>query len=256
MAARRHSALPSTFAFAFALAFAFAFAARADEPPPVEESPPAEAAPAAPAAATPAVAAPTAAEQAEDEAGCADQGPKRKGVQKRDFLKRHRFELTAWGGFYAADLLSTSYTYGGAVGFWFTEDFGVEASLLVTRFDLAVERPITDTFQGAVFKPSNAFVAVANLMWSPVHLKVRWTEHAIAHGDFIFTLGGGDTFHDTAQGVTLDVGLGLKLYPTRFFTLRFDLRDYLTVQEAVSVQKLSNNLVGTFGLSFWILPWF
>jgi outer membrane beta-barrel protein len=239
-------------AFAAASALALALPARADEPPPAEEAPAPEAAarplePPRP---------PTAAEQAEDDAGCVDQGPKRKGVQRRDFLKRHRAEITAWGGFYAADLLSTSYTYGGAVGFWIFEDFGVEASLLVTRFDLAVERPITDTFQGAVFKPAMAYVVVGNAMWSPVHLKVRWTEHTIAHGDLIFTLGGGDTISETAQGVTLDAGLGLKLYVTRFFTLRFDLRDYLTVQEAVSVTKLSNNIVGTFGLSLWVLPWF
>jgi outer membrane beta-barrel protein len=192
----------------------------------------------------------------ENEAGCAEDGPKRKGVQKRDFLKRHRVEVTAWGGFFAADLLSTSYSYGGAIGFYLTEDFGVEASLLVTPMDLAVERPITELFQGAVFHPSTAFVIVADAVWSPVHLKVRASEHAIIHGDLVFALGAGDTIHDTAQGVTFDVGLGLKIYPTRFLSIRFDLRDYLMVQEAVSVQRTVNNIVGTLGLSFWILPWF
>ncbi len=191
-----------------------------------------------------------------EEIGCAEEGPARKGVQKRDFLKRRRAELTGWGGFFAGDLLSTTYLYGGAVAFFITEDFGVEASLSVARFSLGVEKPLSNFFQGQRFVDGNAFIAVANLVWSPVHLKVRASEHAILHGDLIFTLGAGDTFHDTVQGVTVDAGLGIKFYLTRFLSLRFDVRDYLMVQEAISIQRVVNNIVGTAGLSFWVLPWF
>ena len=76
---------------------------------------------------------------------------RRKGVQKRDFLKRLRLEMSAWGGFFASDLLSTSYDYGGALAFYPGEDFGFEASLVVTPFDLAVERPLTQFFAGQTF---------------------------------------------------------------------------------------------------------
>jgi hypothetical protein len=34
--------------------------------------------------------------------------------------------------------------------------------------------------------------------------------------------------------------------------VRFDLRDYLMVQEAVAVQRVTNNIVGLFGLSLFI----
>jgi hypothetical protein len=34
---------------------------------------------------------------------------KRKGVQRRDFLKKHRFEIGAVGGYYAYDALSSTY---------------------------------------------------------------------------------------------------------------------------------------------------
>ncbi|HEX9103128.1 MAG TPA: outer membrane beta-barrel domain-containing protein [Polyangia bacterium] len=177
---------------------------------------------------------------------------RRKGVQKRDFLKRLRLELSAWGGFFASDLLSTSYDYGGAIAFYPGEDFGFEASLLVTPFDLAVERPLTQFFAGQVFKPSLAFVVVGNFLWSPIHLKLRVSDHAIAHGDLFFALGAGDTFNQTVQGLTFDVGIGLKLYANRFFAVRFDLRDYLMIQEAVAVQRVTNNIVGLFGLSLFI----
>ena len=58
-------------------------------------------------------------------------GGRRKGVQRRDVLKRHRFEISAVGGYYASDALSSTYTYGGTLAFYPSEDFGVE--LLVTR---------------------------------------------------------------------------------------------------------------------------
>jgi outer membrane beta-barrel protein len=177
---------------------------------------------------------------------------RRKGVQKRDFLKRLRLEISAWGGFFASDLLSTSYDYGGAIAFYPGEDFGFEASLLVTPFDLAVERPLTQFFAGQVFKKTTAFVVVGDFLWSPIHLKLRVSEHAIAHGDVFFVLGAGDTVSQTVQGITFDAGLGLKLYANKWLAVRFDLRDYLMVQEAVAVQRVTNNIVGLFGLSLFI----
>ena len=177
---------------------------------------------------------------------------RRKGVQKRDFLKRLRLEASAWGGFFASDLLSTSYDYGGALAFYPGEDFGFEASLLVTPFDLAVERPLTQFFAGQTFQKSLAFIVVGDLLWSPIHLKLRVSEKSIAHGDLFFAIGAGDTLSQTVQGVTFDAGIGLKLYAGRFFAVRFDLRDYLMIQEAVAVQRVTNNIVGLLGVSLFI----
>jgi outer membrane beta-barrel protein len=178
---------------------------------------------------------------------------RRKGVQKRDFIKRLHLEISAWGGFYASDLLSSSYDYGGALAFYPGEDFGFEASLVVTPFDLAVERPLTQFFAGQVVKRSMAYVVVGNFLWSPIHLKMRVSEHAIAHGDFFFAIGAGDTINSSVQGITFDAGIGLKLYASRFWAVRFDLRDYLMIQEAVAVERVTNNLVGLLGISLFIL---
>jgi outer membrane beta-barrel protein len=188
----------------------------------------------------------------DESSGCSEPGMERKGVQRRDFLKRHRLEVSAWGGFFAGDLLSTSYAYGGALAFFLSEDFGVEASLVVSPFSLGIERPLTQLFGGQRFGSSFGYILVGDLLWSPVHLKVRASERSIVHGDLAFVLGAGDTFHDSVQGVTLDVGLALKLYPTRWLALRIDVRDYLMVQEAVAVQRVANNVIGLAGLSVFL----
>jgi outer membrane beta-barrel protein len=176
----------------------------------------------------------------------------RKGVQKRPFLKRLRAEISAWGGFFASDLLSSTYTYGGSIAFFPFEDWGIEASLHVSPFDLAIEKPLTSFFAGKVYNKANAYIVTGNVVYSPIHFKLKASEKAIAYGDVFFFVGAGDTINDTVQGLTFDVGFGIKLYPTKYFGVRFDLRDYAMVQEAIAVQRVTNNLVGTFGITLWI----
>lgn len=176
----------------------------------------------------------------------------RKGVQRRDFLKRLRLEATIWGGFFAADLVSTSYNYGGALAFYPVEDFGIEASLVVTHFKLGIERPLSEFFAGNVFTGGLGFIVSGNVLWSPIHMKIRVSPRGIMHGDVFFTVGAGDTIQDTAQGLTFNVGIGMKLYPNRWVAIRFDLRDYVILQEAVGVQRATNNLVGSLGISLFI----
>jgi len=53
------------------------------------------------------------------------------GCTAADFLKRNRFEISGIGGFYASDTAVLPYSYGGALSFYPSEDFGIEA--LVTR---------------------------------------------------------------------------------------------------------------------------
>src|SRR5215213_7772940 len=57
-----------------------------------------------------------------------------RGVQERLFTKAFRHELSGMGGYYAADLYSSSWLAGGAYTFHFSEDLGLEASVQLTRF--------------------------------------------------------------------------------------------------------------------------
>lgn len=176
----------------------------------------------------------------------------RKGVQKRPFLKRLRMELSAWGGFFASDLLSSTYTYGGGVAFWPFEDWGFEVALHVSPYDLAIEKPLTSFFAGQVYNKANAYTVTGNALWSPIHFKLKGGEKSITYGDAYVFVGAGDTINDTVQGLTFDFGFGIKIYPTKYFGVRFDLRDFVLVQEAIAVQRVTNNLVGTFGLFVFI----
>lgn len=176
----------------------------------------------------------------------------RRGVQKRDFLKRHRFELAVHGGYYAADSLSSTYVYGGSLSFFFSEDFGIEAMVLRNPISFRLENAFMSFDGQQHFQPGAAWNALGALVWSPVHAKLRFSEHHITHGDLLLSAGGGQTFSDVAQGFTFQVGLGLKLYLSRFFSLRVDVRDLIIPQEILGNGKNTHNVATMLGLCGWI----
>jgi outer membrane beta-barrel protein len=217
----------------------------------------AAAAPAAPAAA------PARASRPSDEAppqSCLDrsivdelgQSLRPKGVQKKTFLKNRRFEIVAHGGLYASDLLSSSYIFGGAVDWYVTEDLGFELSVDVSPVALELDEPVADFFGDPRFERGTGYLALASVLWAPIHYKIKTSETSILHGDGMFVLGAGRLLHETSQGVAVSGGLIVELYTTRWLSLRFDLRDVVLVQEAVAETRLTNNITAILGVGLWL----
>ena len=173
-------------------------------------------------------------------------------MQRRDFLKRHRFELSGVGGFYASDALSSTYSYGGALAYYPSEDFGVE--VLVTRSPVRfrLEEPFTSFDQEHHFTPSIAWQGIVSLLWSPIHAKLKFTEKTIIHSDIFVVVGAGRTFHESVMGLTWEAGLGIKLYVSHYVTLRFDVRDFLLPQEVLGRGRITNNITVLGGVSVWL----
>jgi outer membrane beta-barrel protein len=174
-----------------------------------------------------------------------------RGVQKRDFAKDKHLELVAHGGLFAGDLGSSSYLYGGALLFYFTEDLGIEARFDVTPVALDLDAPLAEFFGDDRFEAGNGYLALANLVWSPIHAKLKIGE-SIIHSDLMLVAGGGRLFHDSVQGVNFDAGIILDMFTSKWITFRFDLRDVIGIQEAVGETRLTNNIVATAGIALWI----
>ena len=174
-----------------------------------------------------------------------------RGVQKRDFAKRGHVELLAKGGLYAGDLTSSSWIAGGALGFWFTEDLGIELGFEVTPIALDLDSPLAEFFGDDRFEKGLGYLPMANLVWSPIHTKMKLGDD-IVHGDFLIYAGGGRLIHDSVQGATFDAGFALELFTTDVLTVRFDVRDVIAVQEAAAETRLTNNIVASFALGIWV----
>lgn len=177
---------------------------------------------------------------------------KPRGVQKRPFTKDGELNLTARGGLFASDLLSTSYTYGGALAVFFTEDLALEMSFDVTPIALDLDAPLAKFFGDDRFESGTGYLPMAGLVWSPIHAKLK-IAGGIVHSDIMFAAGGGRMFgHEAIQGVALDGGMILEFYITNWVTFRLDLRDVVMIQEAVAETRLTNNIMATGGIGLWI----
>jgi outer membrane beta-barrel protein len=176
---------------------------------------------------------------------------KPRGVQKKNFLKRHKIVLVAHGGIYGGDLTSSSWIAGGSLGWFFTEDFGLQAEFDVTPLTLDLDSPLVQFFGDTRFQPGIAYVALANLMWSPIHAKMKMGG-GIVHSDIMFFAGGGRMFHDAVQGISFDAGMALDLFVTRAMTIRFDLRDLTAIEQIAGETRFTNNIIATAGLAVYI----
>jgi outer membrane beta-barrel protein len=181
-----------------------------------------------------------------------DDGYRRKGVQTRDFLKRLKLEISGVGGFYASDVLSSTYTYGGALAFFPAEDLGLELMVTRAKVEFRLEEPFTSFDRTRRFEPGNAWQAMGALLFSPFHAKFKMNETTIFHGDLFLVAGGGRTFHDSVQGLTWQAGLGMRLYLFSRVSLRIDLRDLVLPQEVLGRGRITNNITVLGGLCLWL----
>ena len=60
------------------------------------------------------------------------------------------------------------------------------------------------------------------------------------------------TDNQTAEGLTLSAGLGLKMFFGDWFALRLDVRDQVLSQELLGISEVVNNLAATLGFSVFL----
>ena len=178
-----------------------------------------------------------------------------RGVEDRLFTKSFRHEISATGGYYAADLYSSNWIVGGAYTFHFSEDFALEASYQYTRFTSAVTSTYERRFpqislEESTNKPGNLYFG--HLIWTFAYGKLRWMGGGISRFDFNFALGAGVTDDSTARGLTGSAGLGTKLFFGKWFALRADVRDHVLQEALVGDEHLVNDIIFTLGLSVFV----
>lgn len=176
---------------------------------------------------------------------------KPRGVQKRDFRKNKKIVVHAHGGLYGGDLTSSSWLAGGSLGFFFTEDFGIQFEFDVAPLTLDLDRPLDKFFGDNRFEPGLAYIALGNVLWSPIHAKLK-LGGGIVHADFMLFAGGGRMIHDAVQGLSFNAGFAIDLFVTRALTIRLDARDLMAVQEIAGETRYTNNLIATAGFAIYI----
>lgn len=180
-----------------------------------------------------------------------------RGVVPRLFQKALRHEVSAMGGWYAADLSDGEPIYGGAYTFHVTEDLGLEASYLRTRKNYGFLEAIEQRQQGLIQIVESPTVPIqlfmGHLVWSMAYGKVRWFGGPIGRFDFYLSLGGGATDEQGSTSVTGSGGFGMKFYLAQWLAFRLDVRDHVrSLRAPLGVEKIVNDISAMGGLSVFI----
>jgi outer membrane beta-barrel protein len=174
-------------------------------------------------------------------------------ADERDFVKTGRHELTVQGGYYVSDLLDGTYVVGAAYTYHLTEDAGIEASFAYSQVRSSVASRLEhDRGVQILPKQDSVYLAFTNLVWAPVHGKMRMFADSIVHFDIYGSAGVGIIDNATSFGAAGQFGLGTKIFLSKSWAMRLDVRDQLYKQQILSVRQYVNDFSLTMGVSVFL----
>ena len=174
-------------------------------------------------------------------------------TDERDFVKSARHELTAQGGYYVSDLLDGTFVVGAAYTYHLTEDAGIEASFAFSQVRSSVEARLErDRGVTVLPKEDRVYLVFTDLVWSPIHGKMRMFADSIVHFDIYGAAGVGIIDNATSFGAAGQFGLGTKVFFGKSWALRLDVRDQLYKQQILSVRQYVQDFSLTLGVSVFL----
>jgi outer membrane beta-barrel protein len=174
-------------------------------------------------------------------------------ANERDFTKTARHEITAQGGYFVSDLFDGTFVVGGAYTYHLTEDVGIEASFGYSQVRSSVAARLEkDRAVTVLPKEDRVYLAFTDLVWSPVHGKMRLFADSIVHFDIHGAIGVGIIDNATSFGAAGQFGLGTKIFLSPSWALRLDVRDHLYRQQVLAVNQYVQDFSLTLGVSVFL----
>jgi outer membrane beta-barrel protein len=174
-------------------------------------------------------------------------------TDQRDFVKSARHELTVQGGYYVSDLLDGTFVVGAAYTYHLTEDVGVEASFGYSQIRSSVaSRLEQDRGVTILPKEDRVYLAFTDLVWSPIHGKMRFFADSIVHFDIHGAVGVGVIDNATSLGAAGQFGVGMKVLLGKSWAVRLDVRDHLYKQQVLQVSQYVQDFSLTMGVSVFL----
>lgn len=183
-----------------------------------------------------------------------------RAVSRRSFLKANRFELTPHSGFSTSDPFTRSWV-AGARGAWhfneeFALDFGGAYAFYQQPLDIfeVLNAEISDDARASLSSTALIGYADIGVTFSPFYGKVALASELVGHFDVFVSAGAAAVFDTSAQLVHpgLEIGLGSRLYLTRWLAARVDVRNYAYATQNGNELALANLTMLNFGLAFYL----
>ena len=101
-------------------------------------------------------------------------------------------------------------------------------------------------------KDDRVFLVFSDLIWSPIHGKLRLFADSIVHFDLHAAVGVGIIDNSTSFGAAGQFGVGAKIFLSPSWALRLDVRDQLYRQQVLSVNQYVQDFSLTLGVSVFL----
>jgi outer membrane beta-barrel protein len=176
-------------------------------------------------------------------------------ITKRYLPKTHRFEFTPNLGMIINDAFFNDFVIGGRLGFYFTENWGIELSALSISTG---QRGVTNELQQDAVTTQSLLTPTSyyglDVKWDPVYGKVGFLDEKIVPFDLYFSLGGGLTGTSGGNNApTVHLGVGQLFAMSKWLAFRWDISWYgmNATSPVTNTSSFFTNLHATIGLSFF-----
>ncbi len=182
-------------------------------------------------------------------------------ISKRFLPKTNRFEFFVNGGVILNDAFFSDFVYGGRLGYYFTEKYGLEA---IGTFISSSSKTVTTELQNERNVATQALATPTayyggDFKWVPVYGKIGWMNKSIIPFDFYFSVGGGiTTTNQNTSPPTAHIGAGQMFALNKSMAVRLDVSWYgyqsttkVGATGATGATGTYSNLHATLGMCFF-----
>ncbi len=182
-----------------------------------------------------------------------------KSVQRKDFLKRRRWELTPMVCLSLNDAFYQKIGGGASLAYHLADSLGIEVQAAYVG---TIQTDMVGYFQQAneaLPKVSELqYYMMGNILWSPIYGKLSLFTDEIVHFDAYLIGGFGMAKTETGYKLASNIGLGLRYFVTSWLVIKLEVRDLIYTETLkLDVQRtefsdIQNHVMISAGVSFFL----
>ena len=180
-------------------------------------------------------------------------GDRVRSIQPRAIVKRRRFALTAWGSASVNDPFQIKAAATLSLAFHLENNLALSLRGGIVRVikddDLQIAR---QNFQVGIVASQPNWVAMADVEWTPVYGKLRFSD-SILHLDG-YLVGGLGTVVGRGPEVAFEAGLGMRFIATQWLAINLAWLNtfYLDKPAGSSTPLIQNLMTANLGVSIFL----
>lgn len=162
-------------------------------------------------------------------------------------IRARDFEFGAYVGVLNIESFGVNPVYGARVGYHVTEDFFVEAAIAGSTVS---DTAFRDLGIGIFAEEENSLIYYNLSVGVNLFPGEIFFGRGRAWGSAMYLIAGvGNTSYDILDNISYNFGMGLRVLPTQWWSVRVEMRDHMWKSDLLGTNKMTHNLEFTLGVS-------